>query len=119
MSKIKPLKTLRKRNVQPHSQLPPTAGEKQEQKHTVDKQTRKEVRRNSKENNEKGSPFQTKQLGQRKADFIRKALMVNTVQERIKAPEVNDDGINEFGDSYSSSVYSLHEDQLGIQNLKS
>ena len=107
--KIKPAKTLRKR---PHSQLPTSAAEKQEQKRTVQQ---------TKLDNDQGTPFE-KQLknkeGQRKANFIKKALMVNTIQECIKAPDRSgDDYVNGYGDNYSSAVYSVHEDLIWVCNI--
>ena len=118
MSKIKPLKTLRKR---PHSQLPTAAAEKQtarnnETKRAVKKQTRGTPGRRTSTDLSADSDVALsangKQFATNKSNFIRKALMVRTLQESIKAPERNDQSITDFGDSYSRSIYSVHEDQV-------
>jgi len=104
MHKIKPLKTLRKR---PHSQLPTAAAEKQVEKRSGQNRRNSQVKIKVEQ-----SPYE-KRMGERKAEFIKKALMVNTtgLQERIKAPEQAGDERNPAGD-YSTAFYSIHEDQI-------
>ena len=112
MPKIKPLKTLRKR---PHSQLPTTAAAKQEQSKRSDQQQTTQHQASGKgEKNKQAVNFEKDIIGQKKAEFIRKALMVNTLQERIKAPETitASEQHHGYGDNYLSSIYSLHEDQV-------